>query len=85
MYVPTANLVIYQKGVYYSGIKIYNHLPTAIKGLSGDKNKFKLALKRYHHHLFSFYRSVQDYKIQMDIEIITSEGKQGVKPLQSVH
>jgi hypothetical protein len=28
---PTANLTIYQKGVYYSGIKIYNHLPTAIK------------------------------------------------------
>jgi len=27
------------------GIKIYNHLPTAIKDLSDDKNKFKLALK----------------------------------------
>ena len=45
VYVPTANLTIYQKGVYYSGIKIYNHLPTAIKELSDDKNKFKLALK----------------------------------------
>jgi hypothetical protein len=40
-------LAIYQKGVYYSGIKIYNHLSKAIKDLSGDKNKFKLALKRY--------------------------------------
>ena len=39
LYVPTANLTIYQKGIYYSGIKIYNHLPTAIKDLSGDKNK----------------------------------------------
>jgi len=47
LYVPTANLTVYQKGVYYSGIKIYNHLPTAIKDLSGDKNKLKLALKRY--------------------------------------
>jgi hypothetical protein len=46
LYVPTANLAIYKKGVYYSGIKIYNHLPTAIKNLSGDKNKFKLALKK---------------------------------------
>jgi hypothetical protein len=45
LYLPSANLAIYQKGVYYSGIKIYNHLPTAIKDLSGDKNKFKLALK----------------------------------------
>jgi hypothetical protein len=47
VYVPTANLTIYQKGVYYSGIKIYNHLSTVIKDLSGDENKFKLALKRY--------------------------------------
>jgi len=31
LYVPTANLAIYQTGVHYSGIKIYNHLPTAIK------------------------------------------------------
>jgi len=45
LYVPTANLAINQKGVYYSGNKIYNHLPTAIKDLSGDENKFKLALK----------------------------------------
>jgi len=27
----------YQKGVYYQGIKIYNHLPKTIKDLSGDK------------------------------------------------
>ena len=45
LYVPTANLTIYQKGVYYSGIKIYSHLPTTIKDLSDDQNKFKLALK----------------------------------------
>jgi hypothetical protein len=54
MYVLTANLTMCQKGVYYSGIKIYNYLPTAIKDLSGDKNKFKLALKRYLLHN-SFY------------------------------
>jgi hypothetical protein len=47
LYVPTANLAIYQKSVHYSGIKLYNHLPTAIKDSSGDKNKLKLALKRY--------------------------------------
>ena len=46
LYLPTAKSAIHQKGVYYSGIKIYNHLPTAIKDLSGYKNKFKLALKR---------------------------------------
>jgi hypothetical protein len=39
LYQPSANLTIYQKGV--------NHLPATIKDLSGDKNKFKPALKRY--------------------------------------
>jgi hypothetical protein len=51
---PTANVATHQNGVYYSGIKIYNHLPTVIKDLFGDKNKFKLALKRYLLHN-SFY------------------------------
>jgi hypothetical protein len=59
LYVPTANLAVYQKSVYYSGIKIYNHLPRTIKELSGDKNKFKLALKRYLLHN-SFY-SLEEY------------------------
>jgi len=59
LYIPTANLEIYQKGVYYSGIKIYNHISTTIKDLAGDKNKFKLALKRYLLHK-SFY-SPEEY------------------------
>jgi len=59
LYLPAANLTIYKNGVYYSGIKIYNYLPTAIKDLSGDKNKFKLALKRYLLHN-SFY-SLEEY------------------------
>jgi len=62
LYVPTANLTIYQKGVCYSGIKIYNHLPTAIKDLSDDKYKFKLALKRYHLHN-SFYNLEEYFNI----------------------
>jgi len=53
------NLTIHQKGVYYSGIEIYNYLPTAIKDLSNDQNKFKLALKRYLLHN-SFY-SLEEY------------------------
>ena len=31
LFVPAANLTLYQKGVYYSGIKIFNRLPTTIK------------------------------------------------------
>jgi len=56
-YLPTANLATYQKGVHYTGIKIYSHLPVAIKDLSGDK--FKLAIKRYLVHN-SFY-SLEEY------------------------
>jgi hypothetical protein len=59
LYVPTANLTVYKKAICYSGINIYNHLLTAIKDLSEDKNTFKLALKRYLLHN-SFY-SLEEY------------------------
>ena len=59
LYIPAANLMIYQKGVYYQGIKICNHLPKTIKDLSGDKNKFKLALKRYLLH--NSFCSLKEY------------------------
>jgi hypothetical protein len=36
-----------QKGVYYSGIRIYNKLPHSIRNLSNDIIKFKQALKRF--------------------------------------
>jgi len=37
----------YKKGVYYSGIKIFNYLPQNIKNLSWNVKKFKLTLKRF--------------------------------------
>jgi hypothetical protein len=46
-------------GIYYSGIKIYNHLPIAIEDLSDDENKFKLALKRYLLH--NTFNSLEEY------------------------
>ena len=36
-YLPQANLTIYQKGAYYSGIKIFNNLPLEIKNVAGNK------------------------------------------------
>jgi len=36
---------MYQKGVYYSGIKIFSDLPKAIKDISSKPNKFKIATK----------------------------------------
>jgi hypothetical protein len=37
---PSMNLTKYQKGGYYSGIKIFNHLPQNIKNLSWNVKKF---------------------------------------------
>jgi hypothetical protein len=45
------------KYVYYQSIKVYIHSPKTIKNLSGDRNKFKLALKkpsRFNHADHSF-------------------------------
>jgi hypothetical protein len=47
LHLPTAKLTIFKKGVCYSGIKIYNHLPLHLEQLSNDINKFKSALKRF--------------------------------------
>ena len=33
LHLPTANLAIFQKGVFYSGIKIYNNFPQSLKEL----------------------------------------------------
>ena len=43
---PLARLTKYQKGVYYSDIKVYNCLLIRIKQLLGDLNKFKEALRK---------------------------------------
>ena len=44
---PLIKVSKYQKGVYYSGIKIFNYLPQNIKDLSGNVRKIKLALKKF--------------------------------------
>jgi hypothetical protein len=38
------NLAIYQKGSYYTGIKIFNYLPTHIKNVANEIKVFKKAL-----------------------------------------
>jgi hypothetical protein len=46
-HLPATNIKLFQKGVFYSGIKTYNHLPKNIKELSQDVNQFRLALERF--------------------------------------
>jgi hypothetical protein len=45
LHLPSTNLSIVQKGVLFSGSKIYNHLSLDIKLLSGDVKKFKASLR----------------------------------------
>jgi hypothetical protein len=52
---PTCNLTLFQKGVQFSGIKLFNHLPPKIKNLSNEINLFKPALKDF----FSYIHFIQ--------------------------
>jgi hypothetical protein len=36
-----ANLSVYQKGAYYSGVKIFNKFPSDIKNVNGNITKFE--------------------------------------------
>jgi len=47
LYLPQANLTIYQKGAYYLGIKIFNNLPLEIKIVADNQKKFKHTLKKF--------------------------------------
>ena len=58
-HVPPANSTMYQRGVYYSGIKIFSHLPTTIKTLSGNKKKFQIALRKF--LLYNSFYSLEEY------------------------
>jgi len=59
LYLPCANLTIYQKGAYYSGIKIFSNLPWEIKIVADNQNKFKIALKKFL-YTYSFY-TIEEY------------------------
>ena len=62
LHLPSTDLTLVQKGVLYSGSKLYNHLPSNIKVLSSDAKHFKSTLKSYliEHMFYSldeFYQS----------------------------
>ena len=50
-----------QNGTYYTGIKVFNYLPTHIKNLSHNVNQFRLALRDFR-HFHSFYTSEEYFK-----------------------
>ena len=59
LHLPITNLSVYQKGAYYSGIKVFTSLPTHTKELSHNRNHFKRALKNFL-YIHSFY-SLDEY------------------------
>ena len=46
-HLPSTNLTLVQKGVHYSGSKVFNHLPKNIKILFHDFKRFKSVLKSF--------------------------------------
>jgi hypothetical protein len=57
LHLPIAKLTKFQKGVYYSGIKMFNNLPHNIKDLANETKLFRNALNRFLLINFSFYNS----------------------------
>jgi hypothetical protein len=47
LHLPSAHLTQFQKGVYYSAIKIFNNLPYHIQEMASDQMIFRNALKRF--------------------------------------
>jgi len=54
LHLPQVSQAMYQKEVYYPGIKIFNGLPKAIKDISRRPKKLIIALKHFL-HTHSFY------------------------------
>jgi hypothetical protein len=53
------NLTLFQKGGWYSGIKLYNHLSPELKQLSYDIPKFKVVLKKF--LIINSFYTVEEY------------------------
>jgi hypothetical protein len=47
LHLPSTTLTLFQKGVIYSGSRIFNHLPSNIKDLFYNRKQFKSDLKKY--------------------------------------
>jgi hypothetical protein len=54
-HISTANLIIYQNGVFFVGIKLSNKFPIRITSLSTNRKQFKLVLKEFFSSLTSYY------------------------------
>jgi hypothetical protein len=60
LHLPQANLIMNQTGAYYSGISVFNSLPTDVKDISDSPVKFETVLKHFIHS-HSFYTLDEHY------------------------
>ena len=58
-HLPIFNLSVYQRGTYYTSIKVFNCLPSQIKDLSHNRNQFKRALKNFLY--FNSFYTLDEY------------------------
>jgi hypothetical protein len=64
--VPNTNLSKYQKGVYWSGMKLFSNLPPSIKSLNHGMKMFKVVLKEY---LQSHSYSVKEFTLTRNSQL----------------
>jgi len=57
LHLPRAHLSIYEKGVYYSGIKIFISLPRDIKTYIDSPRTFQKAVKSFIHKILLLIKS----------------------------
>jgi len=57
---PVVNLTTYKNGTYYTGIKVFNYIPTHIQDLSHSVNQFRLALRDFLH--FCSLYTLEEYR-----------------------
>ena len=48
LHLPSPHSTVFQKGVHYAGIKVFNYLPTSIKSIASDRS-FQKDLKKVSH------------------------------------
>jgi hypothetical protein len=69
LHLPLAHLSSYQKGVYYSGINLFNTASIYISDLKNDKKQFRLVLCNYlqsnvFYSIDEFLNHAKDFKVK---------------------
>jgi hypothetical protein len=68
LHLPLAHLTLFQKGVYFSAIRIFNNLPYQIQEMATDQPVFRNALKKFLLE-YSFYND-KEYFNYKDLRFV---------------